>query len=412
MSTVNILQQVQTYQMSELAFFQNYNAFIKTANTRFENFQDIKFNLGSTVTFELPPRFTVADGLVASFQRIEQRVQSLTVNKAKNLSVEYTAEQFIFNLEEYMDRVGKGAVKRLSSEVEKDVATLAETTAYRFFGDGTTSINSYGQLAQMLALYRNYGDVDDIKIYLPDVSIPAIVNNGLNQFVIDRNEREAQSWMLGDFDGADFYRSNYLPDHISGNLGEAGTTLTVVSTNDPTGQNITQITFSGAGGADANAVKAFDSLYFLDGVSGKTDLRYLTFMGQARSANQVQVSVTEDAASSGGNVTINFTPGLCSAAGQNQNINTNIVAGMQAKIIPSHKCGFVVGGNAMYIAMPRLPNTEPFPSSNLADEDTGVSLRMYYGNRFGENQYGLVHDVIYGYTAVPEYCMKIAFPLS
>jgi hypothetical protein len=411
MSTVNILEQVKTYQMAELAYFQNQNCFISTANTKFQNFQDIKFNLGSTVDYELPPRFSVNDGLVASFQPIEQRVRSLTVNKAKNLSVEYTSEQFIFNLEEYMDRVGKGAIKRLGAEVEKDIAKLAETTAYRFFGDGTTAINSYGQLAQILALYRNYGDVEDIKIYLPDINIPSIVNNGLNQFVIDRNEKLAQSWMLGDFDGASFYRSNQLPIHTSGNLGEAGTTLTVVSTNDPTGNNITQITFSGAGGADANAVKQFDSLYFLDGVSGKPNLRYLTFMGQSVSANQVQVQVTADAGSSGGNVTVNITPGLSTTAGQNQNINTNIVAGMQAKIIPSHRCGFIVGGKAMYIAMPRLPNTQPFASSNMVDEDTGVSLRMYYGNRFGENQYALIHDVIYGFDAVPEYCMKIAFPL-
>jgi len=411
MATTNILQQVQTYQMSELAFLQNLNCFVSTANTKFENFQDIKFNLGSTVNFELPPRFTVADSLVASFQAIEQRVQSLTVNKAKNLSYECTAQEFIFNVEDYMDRVGKGAMKRLSSEVESDVATLAETTAYRFFGDGTTAINSYGQLAQMLALYRNYGDVTDIKVYLPDINVPAIVNSGLNQFVIDRNEMSAQSWMIGDFDGAQFYRSNLLPVHTAGSLGEAGTTLTVVSTNDPTGANITQITFSGAGTA-SDAVKAYDSLYFLDGVGSFTNLRYLTFMGQKLSANQVQVEITADAASSGGTLVVNITPGLSSTAGRNQNINANIVAGMQAKIIPTHRCGFIVGGNAMYIAMPRLPEEVPFPTANEADDDTGVSLRMYYGSLFGQNQRGIIHDVIYGYTAVPEYCMKIAFPLA
>ena len=52
----NILQQVQTYQMSNLAYLQNLNAFIATSNTRFKDFDKIEANLGSTVTFDLPPR--------------------------------------------------------------------------------------------------------------------------------------------------------------------------------------------------------------------------------------------------------------------------------------------------------------------------------------------------------------------
>lgn len=42
----NILQQVQTYQKSGLAYLQNLNCFVKTANTKFKNFQDMEANLG------------------------------------------------------------------------------------------------------------------------------------------------------------------------------------------------------------------------------------------------------------------------------------------------------------------------------------------------------------------------------
>jgi hypothetical protein len=54
----NILQQVQTYQLSNLAYLQNLNCFVATANTKFKNFEKLTANLGDTVTFDLPPRFT------------------------------------------------------------------------------------------------------------------------------------------------------------------------------------------------------------------------------------------------------------------------------------------------------------------------------------------------------------------
>jgi hypothetical protein len=247
------------------------------------------------------------------------------------------------------------------------------------------------------------------------VSVPAIVNSGLNQFVLKRNEEIANSWWLGDFSEASFYQSNLLPIHVAGTVGNANpaTPLTVVSTNDPTGANITQITFSGATATDANAIKAGDLFQFQDGVTGQPDLRYLTFIGHTPSAQPVQFRATADAASDGGgNVVVNIAPALVSTNGSaNQNITSNIVAGMQVKVVPSHRAGLVVGGRALFLAMPRLPEETPFPTAADHDPDTGVSLRYYYGSLFGQNQRGFVHDCIWGSTLVPEYSMRICFPL-
>jgi len=410
----NILQQVQTYQMSQLAFLGNFGCFIHTSNKKFQNFENMVGNLGDTVNFELPPRFVSQEGLVVNYQPTQQRLQSLTVNQAYNTSYAYTAQQMIFNVEDYMLRVGKGAVMELATQVESDVAKLAETQPYRFFGDGVTQINSFGQLANMLAQYRTYGFAKDgIKVYLSDIAVPQIVNSGLNQFVLDRNEEMANSWMVGDWMGVSYYQSNLLPVHLAGSVGNLGQVLTVVSTNDPTGNNITQITFSGASASDLNAIKAFDSLEFQDGVVGQPNLRYLTFVGHKPTALKVQIQATADAASDGaGNVTIDINPPLCATLGNaNQNIQFNIVAGMQVKALPDHRCGMVVGGDAMYLAMPRLPDQSPFYTGNEMDTDTGVSLRLTYGAVLGQNQLCYVNDVIWGKTAPGEYLMKIAFPL-
>lgn len=408
------LQQVVTYNMANLAFLLNYGCFVNTSNKKFKDFDKITANRGDTVSFDLPPRMYANDGLVAVNQPANQRVQSLTVDKAAHVAYAFTSQQFIFNTRDYMERYGKAAISEIANKVESDVALLAETNTYRFFGDGLTQISSYGQLANMLAQYRTYGSAKDrIRVYLSDLAVPQIVNSGLNQFVLNRNEKEAMSWEVGSFNNADFYQTNLLPIHVAGTAGEQAQTLTVVSTNDPTGDNITQITLSGATPNDPDAIKLNDSLQFNDSVAGQPDMRYLTFVGHSVSGARVQVRATADAAADGaGNVTVDITPALSVTAGNSeQNINNNVVAGMQMSVLPSHRCGLIVGGDALFLGMPQLPNQDPFPSANQMDADTGCSLRMTHGAVLGQNEIRNIHDVIWGKTLPDEYAMKIAFPL-
>ena len=430
----NILQQVQTYQRSSLGLLLNLCAHISTANTKFKDFDKIQANLGSTVTFDLPPRFTTAAGLVASFEPAVQRVLQLVADQANNTSFAVTAQQRIFNLEkgeeDYMRVFGKSAIAELANLVEANIAlnwasgvvsqldgsTNTFSGPYRFFGDGATAITSYQQLATAVMFFKNYGSVaEGMKIYLPDTIIPAIVGNGLNQFVPRRNDDIAMSWEVGDFGTplVHYYQSNLMPIHVSGDTGVNGQTLTVISTNDPTGQNVTQITVSGATVSDANAVFAGDMFQFQDGVSGQPNMRYLTFIGHAQSANPVQIRATANAgANSAGNVTISFTPALNWAGGANQNLNNPIAAGMKLLTFPSHRCGGILGGDAMFIAMPQLPEQSPFDTANEYDPETAASLRLTYGSLFGQNQTGMIYDEVHGSVIVPEYSMRFMIPLS
>lgn len=437
----NILQQVQTYQRSNLALLENLNCFMNICNSRFKEFEKVTSNLGSVVTFDLPPRLTSAQGLVASFQPATQRVLSLTCDQATNTSYAFTAQERIFNVEKdtesYMEIFGRSAVSEMGANVEINLALNAnssvpvntivngqtvptgalhtESGPYRFFGDGLTAINSFQQLAQMIANFKNFGSVQQgIKVILPDVNIPAIVGTGLNQFAPNRNNDIAMSWEVGEFGTPPvmYYQSNLLPIQVSGTVGNSAQTLTVLSTNDPTGAAITQITFSGATASDANAIKSGDLLQFQDNVSGQPNLRYLTFIGHTVSAQPIQVRALNNAGADGsGHVVINIAPTLSSTSGGQQNINNNIVAGMQAMALPSHKCGLVIGGDAFYLAMPRLPDQYPYPTAAEYDPDTGISMRMTYGSLFGQNQMGLIHDATWGSVVVPEYSMRIAFPM-
>jgi hypothetical protein len=416
----NILQQVQTYQESNLAYLINLNCFITTANTKFLNFEDKIGNLGDTVTFDLPPRFITANSLIANFQGSVQRVQTLTVNNAINVAYDFTSQQIIFNVEDYMKKFGKSATEELSAYVEANVAQQCVTNTFRFYGDGVTPITTFNQLAKLLAFFRNFGAAkNDTKGYLSDIAVPDIVGSGLNQFATKRNDETAMSWEVGSFSRCEWYQSNLLPVHISGTVGTSGAVLTVVSTTKDANGEITAITFSIGGGdaSDASAVLQYDKFQFSDGVSGQPNLRFLTFIGHQVSNSPVQFAATANAAStSGSQVTVQIypylLPGIVQAASTNtQNINYDIVAGMQATVLPSHRAGMVNSGNPLFLAMPTLPTQDPFYTANQHDEDTGVSMRMYWGTIFGQNQQGFVHDCIWGTTLVAEYSIMVAFPL-
>lgn len=411
---VNILQQVITYNESNLALLLNSFAFISTSNMKFQRFNDdIPKNLGDTVSFDLPPRFTTTNSLVVTFQSAVQRVQQLTVSQQASTAYEFTAQQFIFNVRDYMRVFGKSAIAELGTQVETDVASLAETNTFRFYGDGSTPISTYLQLANALAFFRNFGAAKDNTMgYLSDLTFPQVINSGLNQFAPIRNDREAMSWEIGDFSNCKWYQSNLLKTHIAGTEGNAGSTLTVVSVVTNADGGVIQITFSGTAAAtDPNSVKAYDKFQFSDGVAGQTDLRFRTFIGHVVSQSPVQFRATADAASTGGSqVTVNIYPALQAAAGQNQNINTPIVAGMQVTVLPNHRCGLIMAGNPLFLAMPRLPEEVPYPTSVQQDPDSGASIRQYYGSLFGQNQRGMVHDIIWGKTLVDEYAMMVALP--
>lgn len=438
----NILKQVQTYQRASLGLLQNLCCFVSTANTKFKDFEKIQANLGSSVTFDTPPRATTSAGLVASWQPAVQLVETLTCDQAFNSSFTITSQQRIFNLEkgedEYIEVFGKSFLTELANEVEANIALNAissvpvmtvdangqsvptgelhtESGPYRFYGDGTTQLTSYNQLAQMIMKFKNYGAVSSgIKVYLPDTVVPAVVGNGLNQFAPQRNDDDAMSWEIGEFGTprVKYYQSNLLPTHFAGNAGELAQTLTLVSVDDPTGQNVTKLTFSGVSTTDVDCIKSGDLIEFNDGVTGFRNLRYLTYIGHKVSANKVQVRATSDAASSGGQVTIDIFPPLNWAGGQGLNLSHSLQAGMQARVMPSHKAGLIVGGDAMFVAMPQLPDQRPFDSANEYDKDTGVSVRMTYGSIFGANQKGIIYDETHGSIVVPQYSMRIIIPLS
>lgn len=411
----NVLQQVKTYNEANMALLLNMNVWLNLANMKFRHFNDqIPTNLGSSVSFDIPTRFITSNTLTPAFQAAVQRIQNLTVDQKRSISYAFDSQQYIFNVRDYMDQFGRSAMAEMSAAIEIDLGTVASYNTYRYFGDGLTNISTSLQLDKLIEQFRVFGAAkNDTKCVLNNLSYPNIVNSNLSQFAQMRNDREALSWEVGSFNGCDFYRSNLLHRHVAGNVGNDGVTLTVVSVVTNADGGVIQITFSGASASDADAIKHYDKATFNDGVAGRNNLRFLTYYGHFPSEAPVQFRVEADAASDvTGEVTVDIFPPLQAASGAFQNINTEIVAGMQVTFLPTHRCGLIMAGRPFYVAMPTLPSTNPFPSHTAVDSDTGASIRMYSGWLIDQAAMGTFHDSIWGKTGVDDYMMMVAIPDS
>ena len=410
----NDLFDVATMNESNLAHLQNKFAFIETANKKFENFQTISGQRGITVQFKLPTRFTSTNSLVASFQGVTDRYLTMNVQQEGSVSYDLDVTQLVYNIDEYENDYGKGAMLELGTKIEANVAQICERVPYRFYGDGRTPITSQVELATAIAFMENFGVAKGgYEGYLSNLTYPQIVNAAFNQQQIEANNRRAYSWEIGEFADCMWYKSNLLPTHTAGTEGQQASTLTVVSVVQNAEGGVTSIVFSGCNSAsDADSVKEHDSFQFSDGVSGYENVRFRTFIGHEPSECPVQFRATADAASTGGSqVTVTIDPPLQATAGVNQNITTPIVAGMQCTVLPSHRCGLITCGKPIFLAMPKLPPQRPYDHAVTQDEDSGASIRMTTGAVFGQNQYGTIHDSLWDKAAPPEYLLKVALPL-
>lgn len=408
------LRSVQTYQRSGLGYLQNAYCGIAKANKKFKDFEKLTGQLGSTVTFDQPPQMIGSSGLTASFKGVTQLVETLTVDQSYNVPFSFTNQDYLFNAENYIDVFNESAIIELGAQIEANVLnkTILGNT-FRAYSAGITSnkvdaIDSYTKLATAVTNYKNYGSPKGmLEGFLPDTEVPAIIGTGLNQFATSRNNEIANSWELGAFSNTNWCSSNLLPLHTAGSIGNDGETMTVVSINAAGDE----LTLNGVTASTAT-LHENDIIEFNDDVSGHDNIRYLTRQGHQTSGQKVQVRVTSTATADGtGQIVASIYPALNSdTTDAAHNISTAVAAGMELKAYPNHRAGVIYGGGALYLGMPKLPSEDPFPTANEYDSESGCSIRVYYGSKFGENERGFVSDAIWGSHLVPEYAIRLMFP--
>ena len=446
MAVTNTGVNVSIYANADLAWLDNRFCALALANKKYENFQDQPAQLGQAMTFRLAPRQITVPGLKTTDETSVMRFQTLRATQAANTSNAYTAQELTYTFEEYVENFDMAGAEELGTEIESDLLKNITTSVvgndpdntngqygvrqidsgpFRFFGNGRTSVSTFGRLAEAVSQFKQFGWARaQLSGILPENIQTAIVNTGANQFTPARNNQMVKDWEVGKFSGCNWNISNLLPIHHAGVIGNednGADILTVVSTNDPTGQNVTEITCTSngalSGATVADAAKASDMFQFVDNVSGFENMHTLTWVGHKETMLPLQGLIKEDANLVSGTITLKIRTsndvGFSWATGQNQNLNQPIFAGMKLFIIPSHQAGVIMSGNPLYLAMPEMPSQEPWPTANAFDPKSGMRIRHYYGaTGVGSNNRRYVRDQMWGSTLIPEQSMRIVIPLS
>lgn len=415
----NVLVAVETYVDAGLPMLNNIAPIIGLSNKKFQNFNETVYNnRGTTVTFKVVPQFVAYPTLdfeSSGFQGVQEQLISLTINDPWGIPIAFTNNQLIASVENDLERFAKSTIAELGSKIEASVSrNVILNNTYRAYGTGTQSLTSIQDYVLATANLRDTGTATfDSRIIAPNIEIVQVVNTMLNQFVPTRNDTVGNSWSLGTYNGTEFYTSNLLPIQIAGTCGDNQDVLTLTAV-DPTG---TLLTFTGVTD-NTNCLRAGD-IITLDypGNATPVGLFYLTYFGHIQSSQKVQVLVTETVSGTTGTVTVEVFPALISdPLDPLSNINldlTDLYGTLKAQSTPSHRAGLLYTGDSLFLAMPRLADTDPWKGLTKTDQVTGASVRCYYGKvGMTKDQYGFIFDSINGSTIDPRYAMRLVYPLN
>lgn len=408
----NIFTAVTTTQQKGMMIMQNIAPVFKKADKMFNNFQDYTGQVGQSVQFMKQVKADTANTIVWQNQASVERLQTLTVDQEISAATQYTDTQVLF----FTDPLNfdkswiKSAIVNIASEIEQFVSRDFIRFPYRFYR--MSSSTTFPELQRALATFRNFGSVNmTAECFLPDMAVPGILQSGLNQFAVDRNNVLANSWELGSYGNCNFNASSQLQIHNAGSEGNSESTLVVVSATKNAAGAITAITFSGCNAAsDPNSVKRYDRFEI---TTANTSL--LQLVGFNRSANKIQFMAAADAASTAGSqVTVTLDTPLYPGVTLSDyvSISTDIVVGMTATVEPDFVAGAIYSGAAHQVANPQLGDMDPFTTSWQTDPQTGTSLRIAYGSQLGQGTKRFGIDGIYGSTMNSDLVMTLCFPLN
>ncbi|MGN6347094.1 MAG: hypothetical protein ACTHME_05265, partial [Candidatus Nitrosocosmicus sp.] len=250
--------------------------------------------MGSVITYDTPPLAYANAGLVVnSFDSVQQKVESLVVGgydssgapleggsydqygnlNAANCNFALSAQQILFNIDnnDYRKILEESQMVELGSVIERSILNRFINDTYRFYTagvDGTSKqvlpINSFSQLAYAESKFKDYGcpAKGGYEAFLPNMAVSSIISTGQNKFTPVANDMRFNSWEIGMFDTFNYNKSNLLPIHVAGSLGQTQATLTITSFTTDSDGGISQLVCSGAGAVTGAALKG-DLGYFL-----------------------------------------------------------------------------------------------------------------------------------------------------
>ena len=420
------IQDVQTVVRNTAGAMSMADPFIANANKDEIDFVMNPAQTGATCLITRPATGFAQDtwDMTGNEGAVQQQTQTFTVDKQIMANITASGADWatrLVNNKPLLDDFLQANARSIAIKVAQKASEKATEQTYRCYHGGLTAagvaggvgaINDMTQIRSAANAMYDYGVQGQYDLYLDSETNNAVVDSGLSKFTLNRNNSEAQSWLIGDTENLSMLRASTLHTHTSGTIGNDGAELTLTNVNAAGNQ----LTFSGAGAA--GTVNANDIIEFQS-----ADLYEVSYLGQVPLSNRkVQARVTAPAvATAGGNIVIDvelgngkgfIAPNAVGTEQAFQNINRALVAAGagadKARVIPDHKVGILAQKRTYFLGMPKL---DVMPGWGSASESVnGVSLRLTDGSDFQTAKMMKRMDCLAGWCFTSETAMRIALP--
>lgn len=429
----NSLYKVETVGKYVLANLEPESNVIGNANHEHNGFQHNGASYGNSVQIPLPILAKYNQGLDlpgGNYDELRLRFDVLQVGAdiAHQCNVNYTTStiQRVFDQVDnpmWMNAWAASFGKTMAGNMEVIVAQEFKNT-WRCEGtwDGTNGtinpLDTYTTLSNWATNHVSFGsDRGTLKTWIPINTPDNVINQGFSQFVIERNERNFDTYKLGSWHNGEWYPTTALPTQFAGTMaaspGVPQEDLVFASINAAGDQ----ITFTSA--AAGKTINENDIIRFDATAAGPgTNLRLVQRMVKSQRSEQfVSVRATALATAAAGVIVVNITPALLPLADVSYPydglLSRDLAVTDVAHVAPTHRVGVMVSSNAFYCSIPPLPGTDPFDSTSVSASitgDTNISIRSTYGTTINNRDKVFIFDAIFGERIIPEYATRGLFP--
>lgn len=388
--------------------FELNNTFIATANRKYEGlFTDQTYDSGDTVNIRLDNQFLVKRGDTVTAGDVKETSVPLTLQELYSVPVTYSTIDLSTKLRanSWMDRVFRPSVRALVSEVNADIASLAETQTYIHAGTPAVAIASFAAIDQLSAILTERGVMPNQNWYcnLNPRDSSSLKSSLQNSFNTTLNTEISLRSQLGRLSSFDMMVDQSIAVHTPDTTAIGAPTLKTAFSDGDTTIAISGLTVSTTGIFKAGDVLSVASVQSVNRVTRQS------------TGQDMQFVVTADANSDGaGDATVSISPTIITAT---TNPNRNVtgigtvgavitVNGDNAARLP-HKINLAYTASALHVVTPPLAPLDAPESSVFKDPKTGLSLRVSKTAEVLNNKNVLRIDLLTGYRWIDSQVVRL-----
>lgn len=386
--------------------FELNNTFIATANRKFDGlYTDQTYDPGNTVNIRLDNQFIVKRGDTVTAGDIKETSLPLTLQELYSVPVTYTTTDLSTELRRntWMDRVFRPAVRSLVSDVNKDIAALAETQTYIHSGTPATAIATFAavDINGAILIERGVQDTQDWYTTLNPRDSSTLKSALQNSFNTTLNSQISLKSQMGNLSYFDMFVDQSIAVHTPSTDAIGAPVVKADVTSGTT------LTISGLTASKTGIIKAGDVI----SIAGTQSVNRVT---RQSTGQDIQYVITADANSdSSGDASVTIFPEVITdTTNPNRNVTNKLTLGevitfngTNAARNP-HKINLAYTASALSVVTPPLAPLDTPESTVFKDTKTGLSLRVSKSAEILDNKNVLRLDLLTGYRWFPSQVVR------